>query len=201
VGQGQNGINYHAFLWSDLNSNGQSDPGEMISLGTLGGSSSHAYNINNSNQVVGYSSSTNSITRGFLWFDSNDNYVSDPGEMIDLGTLGGTLSYAYGINNHGQVVGTAQTTGGTFRAFLYHDGMMTNLNDYISPASGWILEEAWGISDSGYIVGLGNYNGFPGQAFHLLIPEPTLSGVLLYTCMLFTVFQKHRRNRILPLYK
>jgi probable HAF family extracellular repeat protein len=193
VGHGQDGINYHAFLWSDRNGNGQSDTGEMISLGTLGGGASHAYDINNSNQVVGSASDTNGHTRAFIWFDSNDNYVSDPGEMQDLGTLGGDTSYAYGINNQGMIVGSAETTGGTFRAFLYYNDAMTNLNNFIDPASGWILEEAWAISDTGFIVGLGRYNGLPGQAFHLQIPEA--SGLMLSTAFILAGIGLYRKNR------
>ncbi len=49
----------------------------------------------------------------------------------DLGTLGGTYSYATGLNNAGDVAGGAATrkqTGGVFQtAFLWHDGHMTDL--------------------------------------------------------------------------
>jgi probable HAF family extracellular repeat protein len=51
--------------------------------------------------------------------------------ITDLGTLGGTYSYAYGMNNLGQVAGGAATpsqTGGLFQtAFLWSGGHMTNL--------------------------------------------------------------------------
>ena len=46
----------------------------------------------------------------------------------NLGTLGGTLSWAYGINNKGSVTGVAFLPGDTaIRAFLWRKGRMTDL--------------------------------------------------------------------------
>jgi probable HAF family extracellular repeat protein len=51
--------------------------------------------------------------------------------ITDLGTLGGTYSYAFGINSAGVVSGGAatptQTDGLSETAFLWHNGHMTNL--------------------------------------------------------------------------
>ena len=44
-------------------------------------------------------------------------------------------------------------------AFLYHDGVMTDLNDLINPASGWVLNNAWAVSNAGYIAGRGTVGG------------------------------------------
>jgi probable HAF family extracellular repeat protein len=45
-------------------------------------------------------------------------------------------------------------------AFLYSgSGPMQDLNDLISPDSGWTLCEAGGINDSGQIVGYGEIGG------------------------------------------
>ena len=49
------------------------------------------------------------------------------GSVTDLGTLGGAWSYASGINNAGQVVGTAELADGTHHAFIWRDGIMTDL--------------------------------------------------------------------------
>jgi probable HAF family extracellular repeat protein len=72
--------------------------------------------------------------------------------MIDLGTLGGTPSTGYGINNLGQVTGESFTTAGEFHAFLSSNGQMIDLNNVIEPALGVTLNIARGINDQGRIV-------------------------------------------------
>ncbi|MBI5747805.1 MAG: hypothetical protein HZA00_01680 [Nitrospinae bacterium] len=68
--------------------------------------------------------------------------------ITDLGTLpGGNQSYAYGINNSGQVVGSAFTEAGYYHAFLYSGGVMQDLGTL-----GGTHSFASGINDSGQVV-------------------------------------------------
>ena len=95
------------------------------------------------------------------------------GVRTDLGTLGGASSEARGINEQGEVVGTAQNAAGQPRAFLWRNGEMTDLNTLIPAGTGWILESAAGISDGGQIVGYGTLSG-KRRAF-LLTPPTDLA--------------------------
>src|SRR3954454_16188201 len=106
--------------------------------------------------------------------------------MTDLGTLpGGSFSLGQSINNAGQVVGTASTsTLGPFHAFLYSNGQMTDLNDWIDPTLGITLEEATAINNSGQIVANSSFSS--SRAYLLTpisnVPEPStlaLFGVAL----------------------
>ncbi len=139
-------------------------------LGTLGGTNSMAYAINDSGQVVGTAQNSSGVYDAFLY--SN-------GAMIDLGTLAGLNSEAQGINAIGQVVGMVETTSFTKDAFLYSDGIMTDLNTLIEPDSGWILEVAESINDSGEISGYG-YNSSGQEDAFLLTPVPEPSTVALF---------------------
>ena len=94
----------HAFVWTG---------GTMQDLGTLGGSSSSAYGINSSGDIVGCSyipEAQNS--HAFLW---------KGGGLLDLNSLipkdsGWELNEAYAINENGQIVGDGTYRGQT-RAF------------------------------------------------------------------------------------
>lgn len=67
---------------------------------------------------------------------------------IDLGTLGGIRSVAFGINRRGQVVGESAIATGRSRAFLWSGGTMRNLGTL-----GGNFARAFGISDGGKVVG------------------------------------------------
>jgi probable HAF family extracellular repeat protein len=74
---------------------------------------------------------------------------------VDLGTLPGqTTSIPFGINNNGEIVGTAftQNSSDQYRAFLYRDGVMTDLNSLIDGSSGWVIRMGLAVNDRGQIL-------------------------------------------------
>jgi len=61
------------------------------------------------------------------------------------------------VNNADDVVGCSNSE--SYRAFLWRDGTIYDLNSCISADSDWVLVSANGINDSGQIVGHGILNG------------------------------------------
>jgi len=71
--------------------------------------------------------------------------------IIDLGTLGGGSSVALGVNDKGQVVGSADTPQGLRHAYLWENGVMIDLGTLGFPAA---QSEAWDINNQGVVVGI-----------------------------------------------
>jgi probable HAF family extracellular repeat protein len=133
----------HAVLWEN---------GVPINLGNFDGGV--AWNtptaISNQGQVVGFANLPNTQPGAFnpvafLW--------SKQHHMQKLRPLGeDTNSWAWGINAQGQAVG--QSFGvSSARAFLYQDGVMTDLNTLVQPDSSLYLLLANDINARGEIVG------------------------------------------------
>jgi probable HAF family extracellular repeat protein len=143
----------HAVFWDS--------DGSVHDLGNLGGtvnnamlgSGTVAFVINNAGQVTGQSDlKGDAAFHPFLW-------TSQTG-MRDLGVLSGDLVGAgLAMNNRGDVVGASVSApgpaSGNPRAFLWHSGVMTDLNSLIPVASTLYLLTAFGIDDAGEIAGFG----------------------------------------------
>jgi len=150
----------------------------MIDLGSLNRNGIRlATAINDSGQVVGYStSSIRPFTIDRQAFITGANGVG----MTGLGTLGGRTSEAYDINNSGQVVGASAIMQGhsTYHAFVTApNGIgMTDLNSLLSLPDGAYFDIALGINDAGQIIATAsNLRGY------LLtpVPEPETYAMML----------------------
>ena len=146
--------NFFGFVWRN---------GRIIKMGTLGGLWSQAYAINNKNQITGVAYTKNGSAHAFI-----TACATCP--MKDLGTFAGSTSTVWGfaINDSGVIVGQS-TFAGTYHAFVYKAGKITDLNKLIPAGSGWVLIDAEGINASGQIVGMGMHNG--AEHGYLLTPQ------------------------------
>ncbi|MFO1512607.1 MAG: HAF repeat-containing protein [Verrucomicrobiota bacterium] len=156
-----NGVT-HAFSYSG---------GQMTDLGSLeAGGSSHASDINDSGLIVGWAS-----------LAGHDRaFVSDDGGMTMLGTLGGANSLANAVNLYGVIVGNADTGAGETHAFVYNDGVMTDLAPFLSTLGITGFSEALGINELGDIVGSGEDVLGQRHAFLLIaVPEPSVAALVI----------------------
>lgn len=131
----------HAVLWQH---------GSPIDLGNLGGGMNNAATgINERGDIIGFSDLAGDVySHAFLW-------TRDKG-MQDLGTLPGDAnSAAFGINEEDQVTGNSCDASGNCRAFLWQDGVMTDLNTLVCSGTSLYLTNSGGtdINDRGEIVG------------------------------------------------
>jgi len=118
------------------------EAGVRIDLGTLGGSSSVAYDINESGQIVGLSRIAPDSHRERAFLYSN-------GVMNDLGSLGGGESVAFSINDNGIIAGQSLTTGGEVHAAMHSGGQWYDLGTL-----GGTSSQAYAINSSGWVVGV-----------------------------------------------
>jgi probable HAF family extracellular repeat protein len=157
----------HAFLWQD---------GVMTDLGVLpgGADESWAAAINNLGQIVGTSSHTDFET----YATTSQSFIYETGAMRAL-PVPSSESYAVDINDSGVVVGTMRAGGGMspWHAYIYADGVVTNLNSLIPPGSGLHLLFANGINNAGQIVGAAYDSRASYHAFLLTPVAPGASVV------------------------
>jgi probable HAF family extracellular repeat protein len=158
---------YHAVLW---------DPaGAMHDLGTLGGTQSIGFGVNERNMASGYSgvTSDDSVVRAFRW-----DPEADAMEALDiLRALDHITSIGHGLNNHGDVAGTSSEQPfafgpNTLGVIWYADGSVQQLDAIGVPGTDDIMADPWDINDACWVCG-SSYKGiFPSWNAHPVLWTP-----------------------------
>lgn len=171
----------HPFLWQ---------AGIMTDLGLLpGDEDGGATAINAEGHIVGNSGRTDPDTyetayRPFLYKDGAMTQIPVP--SVD--------AYAGDINDHGVVVGTMRAGNAVskWHAWIYADGVATNLNSRIPAGSGLHLAYATGINNAGQIVG----TAFDSRgSYHAFLLTPAAEGTPVVNISDASVVEGHSGTR------
>lgn len=143
----------------------------VTDLGSLGGSQSKAYAINNSGRIVGNSNPT----VGGL---SLNPFALTGGQITNMGTFGGESGTAFAVNEIGYAIGNAATAVNDSHAFIWSD--IFNKLD-IGALPGGAFASAFDINDSNQVVGqseIGNLvdRGFVWQKSTGMVAIPPFAG-------------------------
>jgi hypothetical protein len=174
---------------------------ELGNLGTntSGSTTAHAVAINTAGTALGYankydSAGTNKGSRAVRW-DASGTAATELGSL-GTNTSGRTDAFAVAINDGGYAVGYAEKYDslgndlGQRAVYWSLDNLAVDLNTLIDPSSGWTLQEAKAISDTGWIAGYGLFDpdGPSGQAAYTrlfsmyvpatAVPEPSSVALL-----------------------
>jgi probable HAF family extracellular repeat protein len=139
---------------------------ELKDLGT--GAGAIAYGNNNRGQIVGsvFVSPGGATRYGALWQN---------GVLTNLGTLPGDMSaIATGINDQGQVVGSTWDSHFNWsHAFIYQNGVMTDLNTLFLKGTNLRATMANKINERGQISGMGTVLSGPDMGkLHAFLATP-----------------------------
>jgi probable HAF family extracellular repeat protein len=142
-------VNGHAFFWS-------TEAG-LVDIGTLGGSNSWAYAINDAGQVAGFSTTpTPGEYHAFVW---------TPGEgMVDLGNLGDRFIVVRDLNERGEIVGFGNVPplpSGLMRQFGYVASASLGMVPLVPIAGRQSVANA--INDRGLAAGFSTFSDSPDQ--------------------------------------
>ena len=148
-------------------SNVLADGGGFTAIDFPGATTTQAWGINLSGDIVGFYVSADKVTHGFL--KSRGQYTS-----IDF--PGAISTAAYGINSRGDIVGThvdaTGLPGGGGHGYLLQQGSFTNL-DY----PGHLNTRTQRISDDGQIVGCFHDTDTMGTMYGMLMSNGNFKAV------------------------
>jgi probable HAF family extracellular repeat protein len=115
--------------------------GQAIVLDTLGGLAGDAMHVTERGVVVGWAHRADGARAAAMWVPARSGY-----EVVELGSFGGTFATALGAEG-ATVVGYSDALLGARRAFVWENGVLSDLGALVSRS------EAHAIDEDGAIVG------------------------------------------------
>jgi probable HAF family extracellular repeat protein len=155
----------HAVLWA----NGSATPLDDIQGGAI------AQGINHLGQIAGTIGTPDGLGQFAAFWQNDTNHT-----LTNLGTLPGDFaSIGTGINNRGQVVGSTQDSNFHWlRAFIWQNGVMTDLNTLFPASSNLFATMANKINERGQISGMATVLSGPDAGkTHAFLATPVNASV------------------------